>query len=451
MSGTREKDRGVCWLMETLVLIPPLVAAAALLGLNLYISTLAYALRAYSRARLAERLPEQDNRAWLDWLDDTESSVQMATSFTRLLFNLSIVLFVTDWYFTNIGQPAGPITLFTLLPPIGGTLAMLAILNIGIAHALAFHAGEAVLARSLNVVRAVHVGLWPIMRLLEGVEFVVRRLLGKAETTAEEESERAEEEILDAVSEGRAMGAVDEEQEDMIEAIFSLHDTSVNAIMTPRTDIVALEVTATYEDVRKRVLEAGHSRIPVFEETLDAIVGVLYVKDLVRLNDHSEFEMRKMLRSVPYVPETKTIDALLRDFRQRRIHMAIVLDEYGGTAGLVTIEDILEEVVGEIDDEYDASTPPPINRIDDDTLEVDGRVHVSEVNEELDLENGQGIPEDGDYETIGGFVFTQLGKIPAAGEKVDHENISVTVLSAEPRRINRLRIKVAREPQRQAG
>jgi putative hemolysin len=433
--------------VENLGLIS-LVAALLLLGLNLYVSTLAYALRAYSRARLAERLSEADNRLWLDWLDEQESAVQMATSFARLGLNFAILLFAVDWYFEG---STATISTLTLLPLVLSLLAALAITNIGIAHALAFYAGEAILARSLNVVRGVLLALWPVTRMLAGIEFVVRRLLGKSESTAAEESERAEEEILDAVSEGKAIGAVDEEQEDMIEAIFSLHDTAVSAIMTPRTDIIALDVSATYDDVRKLVLEAGHSRIPVFEETLDAIVGVLYVKDLVRLSDSSEFEMRSMLRSVPYVPETKTIDALLRDFRQRRIHMAIVLDEYGGTAGLVTIEDILEEVVGEIDDEYDASTPPPISKIDDDTLEVDGRVHVSEVNEELDLENGNGLPEDGDYETIGGFVFTHLGKIPDAGEKVQHENISVTVLSAEPRRINRLRIHVAREQQRQAG
>lgn len=432
------------------VLIPSLVAAGVLLGLNLYVSTLAYALRAYSRARLAERLPEQDNRAWLDWLDEHESAAQMATSLTRLLFNFGIVLFVIDWHFET-SQSTAAIGATTLLPPVAGTLGVLAITNIGIAHALAFYAGEAILARSLNVIRIVYLLLWPIMQLLRGVEFVVRRLLGISEVTAEEETERAEEEILDAVSEGKALGAVDEEQEDMIEAIFALHDTVVSAIMTPRTDIVALESNASYDQVRECVIEAGHSRIPVFEETLDAIVGVLYVKDLVRLTDRDEFKMETMLRSVPYVPETKTIDALLRDFRQRRIHMAIVLDEYGGTAGLVTIEDILEEVVGEIDDEYDASTPPPINRLDADTLEVDGRVHVSEVNEELDLDNGHGLPEDGDYETIGGFVFTRLGKIPGPGEKVEHENISVTVLSAEPRRINRLRIHVKREVQRQAG
>jgi putative hemolysin len=273
------------------------------------------------------------------------------------------------------------------------------------------------------------------------VEFLVRRLLGKAERSDEEEAERMEQEILDAVSEGELHGAVDEEQKAIIKSVFELHDTHVSEIMTPRTEIVALPTDVSYEEARKTILSAGHSRIPVHEGALDDIVGVLYAKDLIQLEDPAGFDARKMLRTVPFVPETKPIDKLLRQLRLEKVHIAIVLDEYGGTAGLVTIEDILEELVGEIDDEYDREEPPDINPIDKDTLEVDGRVHVSDINDALEL----AIPDNGDYDTIGGFVFSTLGKIPTQGEEFTHGNVRFVVMDAEPRKINRLRIHVLRQ------
>jgi putative hemolysin len=415
-----------------------LLAAAALLVFNLYISTLAYVLRAYSRARLSDHLTTDSGRRWLDWLDRYESELQVTTSFVRLVTNLALLLVMCDWFWT---EPVIELRWGVVLPPLLTTLALNLLVGIGIAHGLAAHDGERVLARSFGPLWLVRWVFWPVALSLGGIDFVVRRLLGKPEETEEEETERLEEEILDAVSEGKALGAVDEEQEEMIEAVFALHDTAVSAIMTPRTDIVALRTEMTLDDVREVIAKAGHSRIPVIEDSLDQIIGMLYVKDLALQRSEEAFDVRRMLRPVQYIPETKTIGDLLREFRQKKVHIAVVLDEYGGTAGLVTIEDILEELVGEIDDEYDQSTPPPINRIDDDTLEVDARVHVSEINEELEVE----LPEDEDFETIGGFVFSKLGKIPAAGEEFAHENLRFRVISAEARKINRLRIRVVRE------
>lgn len=428
------------------------LAGLLLLALNLYVSILAYVLRAYSRSRVADLMPEDRGRRWLDWLDRYEEQLQVTAGVVRLCFHLAIAVLAVGWYWQKIvaaefwaTSTVGELVLYGLLPPVAATVVLLMFLNIGLAHALAIHTGEAILARSFALLATLRVVLWPLAQALMGVDFIVRRLLGKAEATQEEENERLEEEILDAISEGKALGAVDEEQEEMIEAVFKLHDTAVSAIMTPRTDIIAIPHTATVDDIREIVLRAGHSRVPVYEKTLDQIVGVLYVKDLITAKSPQEFSVGKMMRAVPYVPETKTIDELLREFQQRKVHIAIVLDEYGGTAGLVTIEDILEELVGEIDDEYDKHTPPRINRIDDDTLEVDARVHVSEINEELDLEDDEGLPENGEYDTVGGFVFTKLGKIPVAGEELVHDRIQVRVLSAEARKINRLRIHVARE------
>jgi CBS domain containing-hemolysin-like protein len=211
--------------------------------------------------------------------------------------------------------------------------------------------------------------------------------------------------------------------------------------MTPRTDMVAVSLNSSFDEARETIVRAGHTRVPVYQDSRDHIVGVLYAKDLLQAPSGEGFEVQKVMRAAQYVPESKPIDQLLRDLRQARVHIAIVLDEYGGTAGLVTIEDILEELVGEIDDEYDRGEAPFIRKVDEDTVEADARVHVYEINEQLAIE----LPEGGDYETIGGFVFSAMGKIPAAGDELTHENVHIAILAAEPRRINRVRVHVERQ------
>jgi len=409
-----------------------------LLGLTLYISTLAYVLRDYSRSRLSERLGRNGPRRWLDWLDRHESELQVLTSFVRIAAVLGVVVSVYARYAGAAAFAAEPGTL--VLPGLIA-LVLLLIFAIGIPHGLAAHVGEGVLARSLYVLLVLRTVLWPLARGLAGLEFVIRRLLGKAEGSEEDESELIEQEILAVVSEGEAHGAVDEDQKEIIESVFRLDDTAVSTVMTPRTDVDAIQAETTYDEVRELILSSGHSRIPVYEDSVDHIIGVLYAKDLLRLNPGDSFDARERMRLAPYVPETKSVSALLDDFRQSKVQIAIVLDEYDGTAGLVTIEDILEELVGEIDDEYDQHAAPEIHRLDDDTLEVDARVHVDEINQELDIN----LPEEEDYDTIGGFVFSTLGKIPAVGEEFEHENVHISVLAAEARKILRLRLHVARE------
>ena len=409
-----------------------------LVGLTLYTSTLSYALRTYSRSRLAELIDEARRRDWLARLDRFEAELQSLSSSVRVFFVVALALWCYVWLL-----PFGASTAIHAADAVAPSLlafALLLLFAIGIPNALALHAGERVLRASLGLLWTLRFALYPLEKTLVFIEFVVRRLLGKGEPTLEEESDRIEQEVLEVVSEGQLQGALDGEQKEMIESVLELHDTAVSEIMTPRTDIVALAADADFEQTRGVVVQAGHSRVPVFEGSLDRIVGVLYAKDLIRLNSGDEFNVRTIMRSVPYVPEAKTIDHLLREFRQERVHIAIVLDEYGGTAGLVTIEDILEELVGEIDDEYDQSTPPAINRVDADTLEVDARVHVHEINEALDVS----IPDEESYETIGGFLFSAMGKIPASGDEFRHENIKFSVVDAEPRKINRLRIHVER-------
>ena len=326
-----------------------------LLGLTLYMSTLTYTLRDYSRARLSELLPQDTEERRLSWLDQHKAELQMLTAFVRVTANLGILGCVGLWYFHDFTQA---IEQLTLLTPALITLLLLLFFAIGLPHGLATHVGESILARSFTALVVLRTTLWPIARILAVLVFIVRRLLGKADESKDAENERMEQEILDAISEGKAHGAVDKDQKEIIESVFEFDDTNVDAIMTPRTDVHAVQVGAGYDEVREAILQSGHSRIPVYEQTVDHIVGVLYAKDLLQLNPGDSFEARHLMRTVPYVPETKSINNLLDELRQSKVQIAIVLDEYGGTAGVVTIEDILEELVGEIDDEYDMEEAP---------------------------------------------------------------------------------------------
>ena len=253
------------------------------------------------------------------------------------------------------------------------------------------------------------------------------------------------EEIDELVSEGQREGIVEEEAREMIESVLKFRDVDVAEVMTPRTDMVMVEVSASLPEAKKLAMEKGYSRLPVFKGNRDNIVGVLYVKDLLQPPgaDVAHITVADVMRKPFFVPETKPVGQLLREMRTEKVHIALVLDEYGGTAGLVTIEDILEEIVGEIQDEYDTAALPFLSIIDEHTAELDARVHIDELNEAL----GVTIPESDDYETVGGFLFSSVGRIPKAGETLRHQNILFNILSADERRIKRLRVKVEPEEQ----
>lgn len=252
-----------------------------------------------------------------------------------------------------------------------------------------------------------------------------------------------QEEILTVVNEGEREGAILlENAADMIEGLMELHDVEVVELMTPRTDMVMLSHTSTLEEASRTIVQCGHSRIPVYSDSRDNIVGILYAKDLLQylhLTPPDPGDLRALhLREPVYVPETKPVDVLLQEFQHGRVHIAIVLDEYGGVSGLVTIEDILEEIVGDIADEYDLHEKPPIEQVSERVFDVDARVHVDELNESLRIK----IPEDADYDTLAGFVFTVMGKVPKIGESVNVNDAEFTVLVATDRTIDRVRIEL---------
>jgi CBS domain containing-hemolysin-like protein len=286
---------------------------------------------------------------------------------------------------------------------------------------------------STRVMAPLTAGAWLLVAL-------TRRLAGLA--AEEDHEETLEDEIRTIVTEGHREGVLEEDAREMIEGIMDLRDVSVSAVMTPRIDMVSMPVTFDLREAAAFVVNAGHSRIPVFDKHRDDIVGVLYGKDLleelVKSPDQATRSIREIVRPPAFVPETKSVAGLLEEFQLSRNHMAVVLDEFAGVAGLITIEDILEEIVGEIIDEYDEDIVEGIRRIDDRTSEVLARVHVDEINERLGLD----LAESGDFDTIGGFVFSQLGHLPAVGEQLTYKNLRITVLEIARRRIERIRIEI---------
>ncbi|KPJ75325.1 MAG: hypothetical protein AMS14_03775, partial [Planctomycetes bacterium DG_20] len=258
-----------------------------------------------------------------------------------------------------------------------------------------------------------------------------------------------EEEIVSVADEGEREGAIEEGQVDMIENVLKLRRADASQIMTPRTDIVSLDARQSVEAARRLIAQSGYSRIPATRGNLDTIVGILYAKDLLdRAADEEagHLTVEDVMRTALFVPETKPLDELLREFQANKVHMAVVLDEYGGTSGLVTIEDVVEEIVGEIVDEHEPEPPRAIRRVAERTFEVEARVRIDELNDALNVD----LPEDDDYETVGGFVLSRLGYIPEAGESLEHNGLRITVLEAEVRRIRRLKIDLAAMPGQQA-
>jgi CBS domain containing-hemolysin-like protein len=233
----------------------------------------------------------------------------------------------------------------------------------------------------------------------------------------------------------------------MISAVMELGESRIHEVMVPRTDIVAVPVTATFGDVVDAIIRDGHSRMPVFERSIDNIVGLLYAKDLLRYLKGTEEppEIRTLLRPPLFVPESLSVDDLLHELQRRRVHIAIVLDEYGGTAGLVTIEDLLEEIVGEIQDEYDVEEPMVV-RLSDDEARVDGRADVDELVELFDVTLDEEDAEE--YDTVGGLVYHHVGGIPHVGDRVELKGVTLTVESTDGRRVGKvLAVRTRREPE----
>ena len=284
--------------------------------------------------------------------------------------------------------------------------------------------------------------LGPVIALLTGVTNWITRLFGAEVST---EAQITAEELRLIVERGGEQGVLEAEEEQMINAVIELGTRRVHEVMVPRIAMVTLDTNATIGDAIDTIVEEGHSRIPVYEETVDEIVGIVYAKDLLPFLKSGAPEpppLRSLLRTPVLVPESMTVDDLLHELQRRKVHIAIVLDEYGGTAGLVTIEDLLEEIVGEIQDEYDEEEPM-IVRISDDEARIDGRASVDDLAELFETQVPQ--EDEDEYDTVGGLIYHRIGGVPKPGDQVSVDGLTLTVETTDGRRVSKVLVVRARE------
>jgi putative hemolysin len=278
--------------------------------------------------------------------------------------------------------------------------------------------------------------VWPLNKLTQAIT----RLFGVSDVPQER---LTAEELMILVERGGEQGEIEAEEQQMIGAVLELGDQHVHEVMVPRIDISALPVTATLDEMIATIVRDGHSRIPIYDESIDNVIGILYAKDLLPLlKGGRQPDLRKIVRPPVFVPESISVDDLLHQLQRQKVHIAIVLDEYGGTAGLVTIEDLIEEIVGEIQDEYDVEEPM-IEPLDDDRARVDGRASVDDLTTHFGIELDEDDREQ--YDTVGGLVYHEIGGVPNVGDSVEVDGLTLTVETTDGRRVGKVLV-VRRAP-----
>ena len=250
-----------------------------------------------------------------------------------------------------------------------------------------------------------------------------------------ENADDVEKEIQQIIDEGEQRGLISEDEGEMIQGIFSFRDTIAREIMVPRTDAVYAETATKLSEIIRIIIDSGHSRIPIYQDSIDNIVGTLHAKDLLSLWGSDDMEIRNTMRPPYFIPETKKISEVLKDLRDNKSHMAIVIDEYGGTAGILTLEDIIEEIIGEVMDEYDSEQQLIIEH-DDGSISVNARLEAGKLEDFLQVD----LPE-GDFESVGGFIISLIGKVPEVNEKVLYDGLEIVIEAATSRKIDRVRIR----------
>ena len=301
--------------------------------------------------------------------------------------------------------------------------------QIGLAHAERVAMSTARLMEFLGALFA------PLVGLLTWITRRISRLFG-ADVAADERI--SSEELRLIIEQGGEQGILEAEEEQMIHAVIELGDQRVHEVMVPRIAMVTLTTSVTMVEAIDTIIEQGHSRIPVYEDTIDEIVGILYAKDLLpflRPGGPEPPPLRSLLRTPVFVPESMTVDDLLHELQRRKVHLAIVLDEYGGTAGLVTIEDLIEEIVGEIQDEYDVEEPM-IVKLSDDEARIDGRAAVDDMAELFEMQVP--LEDDDEYDTVGGLIYHRIGGVPKPGDQVTVDGLTLTVETTDGRRVGKV-------------
>lgn len=375
----------------------------------------------------------------VDNLAENTTLLVTTEQFVLKFIGFLLIALVVVSYTTALAQAAGLSHLFAAI--VLGLVSALVVLFLGdlLPREIARNFAEPIALWTIYPFYWLSRLVAPLTRL---VSFMGRILTGRLnEVQQYNPATITEEDLLSYVDVGEEEGVLKEDERDMIYSIIDLDDTSAREIMVPRIDIVAVEANTSLEEAVEVAIQAGHSRLPVYVDTIDNIIGVLYVKDLLGYWHHQNppASIQGLERAVYYVPETKPVSELLRELQSKKVHIAIVVDEYGGTAGLVTIEDVLEEIVGEIQDEHDADEFY-MQYISDDEYIFSARMDLDDINNVMSIE----LPTD-ESDTLGGLIYNVLGRIPEAGDSLSGESfgapdIYFTVLDVDGRRIKRVKV-----------
>lgn len=419
------------------------------IGLLLTIFTVFLALGAmkletFSRARLRKLRETHKNLSEaLEQLLPILPRLRLCNHLELMLVGTAAVGCLARWHFTCAMPVAAKWTILVAL----FLAAYLTTHALDIAMSLRY---SGIILRLAGVVA--RLALYPLAFLIYPLSIFEQRVQNAATTDENNTQVTAEDEILSLVEEddqdrpdlapsaASPVNDLEVDEKRMLNGVINLDKTLVHEIMTPRVDIDAIEEQTSISEAKKAISSSGHSRIPLISKTVDAITGILYAKDLLDEERLAKVTSLKELAHPPvFIPETKNVSDLLEEFRAKHIHLAVVLDEYGGTAGIVTFEDILEEIVGEIQDEFDREEPA-VNRNtpqSDGSMVADARMTIWELNQLMDME----ISEEEGYDTLGGYIMASQGRIPQTGEHIETEELSIDILAASPRRLDTVKIR----------
>lgn len=423
--------------LESLASYGPQIAAIVVCMAVLTFSSLAEGILLRVEVGRARQLASEGRRGASGLLRLVETRQEVLSTLV-LLINLSIIVAAACTTELTIAYSGGSLRWVPVSSI--GMIAVLLVLCEVAPKTYAMRRPEAVGLVVAPVLGLVHAVVHPVGRLLLLIarfflaHVVVPVIGGRVLATR---PTYTDEEMMDLVAEGEAKGDIKEEEKEMIHGVIEFADKVVREVMSPRTDLTCVRVETTLAEAAQVSKESGYSRLPVYGKSVDNIIGILYAKDMLSAlqTDGAKLTAGQIARKpAPVVPESKKVDEVLRLMQRRRYHMAIVIDEYGGTAGLVTIEDLLEEIFGEIQDEYDYGQEP-MEVVDDGTLVVDARVSVDEVEDELHVK----LPE-GEFDSLGGFILDRLGRVPSAGESVSWQGWEFTAEVVSENRIRRVRV-----------
>ena len=419
--------------LNLIILIFEVIALLSFIILSAFFSASETALFSLNKLQLKKIQKEEENnwriKSIIKLLDDPQRtliSILIGNMFVNITAS-SLATYLAIKLIGNIGIGiASGIMIFTIL--VFGEI---------VPKSLAVVNAENISKRVAKPIEIISIGLFPLIKVFKALIIVLYYFFGKKSTR--EKKEITEEDLITLIDAGKDEGVIEEEENEMIRNIFEFGDTMVKEVMIPRVDMACISSDTKLGSILKMINKMGHSRIPVYEDTIDNIVGILYAKDLLGVyqkwyTSREKFDLKEIIREAYFVPENKKIDELLDIFQKDRIQIAIAIDEYGGTAGLITMEDVVEEVVGEIIDEYDREIKL-FEMIEDNTVITDAMISIEKINEILNIE----IPENG-FETLGGFIYDLLGRIPKKDEKIKYQNCQIIVEQVVKNRIRRVKI-----------